>query len=536
MELNNLSLNGNVVAKQVAPREGYGDAQINFLTTAVSEFKESPYRRFMDTAWSYYRNENDICRVKRYVIGRDTDNNPYLKESNVLSNNKLSHNFMKKLTRQKIGYMLGKPFVMEETKKDDSLAEKYIEECQNYFDETFFKRLKNVARDSIVCGMGWLQVYYDEEGNLCYRRCAPEEIIPFWKDNDHTELDAVVRFFTIEHYDAKGGKVGTNYLEYYVPEGIYYYKENESGKYIPDPERLGLFPHFKGIITRNGTQVEEQFVWGKIPFIPFKYDADEQSLLARIKSLVDDYDRKTSDIANNIDDFPNSLLMIKNYDGESKEDFIATLNDYRAVFVQGDGDAKPLQIPMDFEGIATHLERLRQDIYEFGQGVNTADKDIRDTSGVALRFIYADLDMDCIDWGQEVKWSIQQLMWFIQNDMRMKGKGDYTGVRYNITFNTDVIINETETIANCMNSKNVISKETIANNHPWTLNAKKEVEDLYADTEEDLALQAKYNTKATTTNGGSTTSTTNTKKQPKSATYGTEAYKAQHHNGVSTSH
>lgn len=490
-----------IISAQIAQRSTYGKDQIDFLTRTVHDFDNSDRRKFMDVAWRYYRNENDITKAIRYVIGRDKDNNAIKKQSTVLSNNRLAHNFMKKLTRQKIAYMLGKPFILTAKQRDDTQAEAYFKATKDYLNEEFLKKIKNVARDSIVCGLGWIQVYYNEEGKLSFRRCAPEEIIPFWRDSDHTVLDAIVRRYDIEYYK-KQEKVTTTYLEYYLPEGTFYYVQSANGDFVPDPEHRGIQPHFV-LKSQIEGEPDKGIVWERLPFIPFKYDADEQSLLARIKTLIDDYDRKTSDIANDIDDFPNSMLVIKNYDGESREDFVARLNDYRMVFVQGDGDAKSLQTPLDVESVDKHLERLRQDIFEFGQGVNTADKDIRDTSGVALRFIYADLDMDCVDWGEEVRWALKQLLWFVQRDILARTGEDYTDVDYTIVFNTDVIVNESETITNCLNSKSIISETTIAANHPWVLNAKKEVEEMREKQEEDLKLEAKYNTKITTAQKGS---------------------------------
>jgi SPP1 family phage portal protein len=186
------------------------------------------------------------------------------------------------------------------------------------------------------------------------------------------------------------------------------------------------------------------------------------------------------------------MLVVKNYDGASKEDFVHNKNQYRTIFVQGDGDAKTLETPLDVEAVDKHLQRLREDIYEFGQGVNVADKDIRDTSGVALRFMYADLDMDCVDWGNEVEWSIGLLVWFIQQDILSKKGVDYEPVSYSVLFNTDIIVNETETITNCMNSVGVISPETIAANHPWVLDAKKEIAALREDDADTLDLEAEY--------------------------------------------
>lgn len=488
----------DIISKQIAEASNEGAEQTAFLTTVISEFEKSEFRTYMDVAWRYYKNENDIKDAKRMVIGKDANNQAILMESKVLANNKLCHNFMKKLTRQKIGYMLGKPFTLAANKADDKEAEKLFELCKRYFGKDFFKMIKNVGRDSIVKGIGWLLVYYDEQGNLKFMRCAPEEVIPLWADSDHTELDAVIRKYGVEQYTGGVKKIIT-YVDYYTHEGVYHYVYNESGKLEKDENKTFKSPNFT--VKTNGEDGKEQEIgvrWAKIPFIPFKYDPDEQSLLVRIKSLVDDYDKKTSGVANNIDDFPNSTTVVKNYDGASKEEFVHNKNQYRTIFVQGDGDAKSLETPLNIEEVDKHIQRLREDIYEFGQGVNTADKDIRDTSGVALRFLYGDLDMDCIDWGSEVEWSIMLLIWFIQQDLMAKGEGNFTNVEYSVIFNTDMIINETETIQNCFTSQGIISGKTIASNHPWVINAQKEMDNMLSEQTDVLDLEAEYGTKTQT--------------------------------------
>ena len=484
-----------IISRQIADDSPQGREQTAFLTSVISEFEQSEFRKYMDIAWRYYKNENDILQKKRYVIGKDAQNNPVLMESKVLSNNKLCHNFMKKLTRQKIAYMLGKPFTLSANKEDDARAEEMFRLVQEYFGKEFYKLIKNVGRDSIVKGIGWIHVYYDEEGKLRFMRCAPEEVIPLWADSDHTELDAVIRKYTVEQY-TMGRKKLLTFVDYYTKEAVYHYKYNDDGVLIPDEEKGFRSANFSlKSVGEDGKEQEIGVMWAKIPFIPFKYDPDEQSLLVRIKSLIDDYDKKTSGIADNIDDFPNSITVVKNYDGASKEEFVHNKNQYRTIFVQGDGDARTLETPLNIEEVDKHLQRLREDIYEFGQGVNTADKDIRDTSGVALRFLYADLDMDCADWGSECEWSLMLLIWFIQQDLIARGKGDFTDVSYSIIFNTDVIVNETETIQNCFTSAGIISGRTIAANHPWVMNADKELERLREEQGDILDLEAEYGEK-----------------------------------------
>lgn len=481
-----------LISKQIAEKSPYGKEQEEFLSTVINEFNGSEKRQYMDIAKRYYRNKNDILEAKREVIGKDSNNQPILVDSKVLSNNTLTHNFMKKLTRQKIGYLMGKLFTISPAKTEDTLTEDFIKEMKYYFGKDFHKKLKNIGRDSIVNGIGWAMVYYDEKGDLQVKRCEPEEVIPFWSDSDHTVLDAVVRVWTVETYQG-GIKTVLKNVDYYTLEGVYHYQYNSNGKLVPAATDF-LTPYFKIRETdaKTGEVQEIDVNWAKIPFIPFKYDPDEQSLLTRIKELIDDYDKKTSGVANNIDDFPNSITVVKNYDGVSREEFVANKNQYRTMFVQGDGDAKTLETPLNVSDVDIHIERLRQDIYEFGQGVDTANKDIRDTSGVALRFLYADLDMDCIDWGSELEWSIMSLIWFCQQDIKARTGKDFTQCEYDIIFSKDVIINETENIQNCFVSNGIISNRTIAENHPWVKNADKEVNELLEETGDKLDLEAEY--------------------------------------------
>jgi SPP1 family phage portal protein len=487
-----------LISEQLAYHSTDNEGLRSFLLTAVAEFEDSETYVGMKEGQKYYENKNEILERVREVIGRDSDNNPCLVESKVLSNNRLAHNFVKKLTRQKISYMLGKMFTLaSDLEETDERATELFGHLKPFFDKDFLRRLKNVARDSIVKTIGWVHPYYNESGDLKFKRFAPEEIIPFWKDIDHTILDAFVHRYNIETYEAVAPALDgvpptqkkiTTYIDYYTLEGIFHFVVNGAGHLVPRNDVLFHSPHFQ--IRAGNTAFGVN--WKRIPLVPFKYDPDEQSLLDRIKTLVDDYDLKTSELSNVISDFPNSETVIKGYDGDSKEEFISLKNSYRTIFVQNDGDAKGLENKVDYNMFDSHLARLREDIYEFGQGVDTTNKDIRDTSGVALRFLYADLDMDCVDWACEMEWSIMQLIWFIRQDLARTVGDDFEDVVYSVLFNTSVIVNESEEITNAFNSYGIISNETLAANHPWVRNATMEVSELMKERGAILELQKKY--------------------------------------------
>lgn len=441
-----------------------------FLFACINDFDKSDKKAAMLQAQKYYINENDIIkRKKQYIdkrgIARDADN---------LTNTKLTHPFFRKLVNQKVNYLLSREFSIQCDDKD------FAGNLSSYFNKRFHLNLKNVAAEAVINGIAWIQVYYDELGELKFKRIPTAEIIPFWEDSDHTKLSAVLRQYTITEYDSKGQKKEIIKVEYYNKNGVWYYIKTD-GRLITDTEKEKS-GHFKVNIEGMETFAN----WEKVPFIAFKYNFDELSLLKLVKSLIDDYDINTSDTSNVLQDIPNSIKVVRNYDGTDKGEFSQNLAIYRTAFVSGDGDIKSLETNLDISAIKEHLDRLRRDIYEAGSGVDTQQENFGNSSGVALKFKYVDLDNDIDAFSAELAASLSDLIWYIKIDLLNKGLGNYVEMDYEIIFNTDSIINEQEVIENTRNSIGIISNETILANHPWVTDAAAELERLEQEKEEKM--------------------------------------------------
>lgn len=468
----------------------FGKPQEKFLNAIISEFHQSEQRKNMLIAQAYYNNKNEINdRIRTYI-----DREGSLREAKNLSNTKLAHPFMRKLTNQKVNYLLSKNFSVQVD--DDDFAEIL---ASKYFNKKFLKMLKNVGRDSIVNGIAWVQVYYDHLGNLKFKRIPSEEVIAFWGDSDHTILEAVLRVYAITQYQVDGLKKEIIKVEYHTVDGVWYYEKTDDGLKVDVDKGYEVRGHFiisQEITNEEGNTLTDnegnlltediEATWNKVPFVPFKYNADEVSLMTWIKSLVDDYDINTSDTSNNLQDVPNSIKVVKNYDGTDKGEFTQNLAVYRTAFVSGDGDMHSLETKLDIGAINGHLDRLRKDIYEAGNGVDTQELSLGNASGVALKFRYADLDNDANDMANEFAASIEELMWFIKVDLLNKGVGDYTDSDYDVIFNTDNITNELETIEGAEKSVGVISDETIVANHPWVTDPQRELNRLKKEKEAKL--------------------------------------------------
>lgn len=441
-----------------------GKPREDFLYANIQAHNEDAKRKLMLKAQEYYINENDIVERKRYFI--DRYGNP--KEATNLTNSKLVHPFMRKLTKQKVNYLLARQFTIsgDNTNFVDVLSKKY-------FDKKFYLMFKNLATDSIVNGIAWLQVYYTESGELRFKRIPPEEIIPFWADAEHTILEGLIRYYYITRYNPDSTQEKITKIEYYTSKGKWHYVLGPKGL-KPDPdykpnEAYGHFSVLQSNTDEEGTVVtsEVEAVWEKIPFVAFKYNAEEVSLLQWIKSLIDDYDVNSSDTSNNLQDIPNSIKVVKNYDGTDKGEFVQNLATFRTAFVRGDGDVTAVETKLDVAAIDSHLNRLRTDIYEAGSGVDTKTEELGNASGVSLKFRFADLSMDAEDFALELQSGLEELLWFIKVDMANKGLGTYETEEVEFVFNTDTIINESEVITDAKNSVGLISDDTIIANHPW---------------------------------------------------------------------
>lgn len=434
----------------------------DIIRLEITNWLSSPERDLMITGQKYYCGDSDILNRIRTVIG---DGGQEIAISN-LANNKLVHNFARKLVDQKIGYMLSKPLSVQTNN------EIYQQTLNEILDKSFLRILMNIGKEAINKGKAWLHIYYDEEGNLSFKKIPSEEIIPLWKDAAHTELDAVIRIYDIEAYEGTQ-KTIIHKVEFWDASGVQRYIYN-GGNLLPDIEAGEFTSHFI-IIDDQGN--EQGYNWERIPFVCFKYNDEEIPLIKFVKSLVDDYDKQASDNSNNLEDLPNSIYVIKNYDGTDLGEFRRNLSVFRAVKVTDEGGVDTLSIDFNVDAFKTHMDMLRKDIYEFGRGVDTqSEKFGGDKSGVALKFLYADLDMDCNIIETEFQASLEQLRWFIDQHITNTTGQDFSDEAVDFIFNRDIIINETDAIQNARASVGLISDETIVANHPWVTNVQEELE------------------------------------------------------------
>lgn len=437
----------------------------NRIVKLITEFESSDELKWMRTGEKYYLVDNDI---KERKITRKLADGKEVEET-WKANNKLAHAKYKNQVDEKIAYLLTKPATYHTDTTDSGKA--YVEKIKDILGKHFQYQLSTLGYEASNKGIAWMQVYIDEKGDLKTMVIPAEQCIPIWKDKTHMELDTMIRTYPTTTWEYDTRKTITN-VEVWTETDVTHYRL-DGGLLIADYERNndngGPVAHYKYGDAWMG--------WGKVPFVPFKNNRVEIPDIRFVKTLVDGYDIGRSEAANYVQEVKNLIFILKGYGGQDISEFMRKLNEDRAIPIEDveDGDVDTLNPQMDITALAEHYKQLKTDITEDGQGINRdLDKFGNAPSGVALKFMYAGLDLKCNLMEAEFKLGFESLLYFVDEYLKLTGQGDNENIEVEIVFNRDMTINESETIQNCTASKGTVSDETILSHHPYVSDIEEE--------------------------------------------------------------
>ena len=441
-----------------------------FLEKEIARWKYSPQRITQIKGHLYYDNEHDILARRRTMIG---DGGKLQVVENV-PNNRLIDNQYAKMVNQKTNYLLGKPFVIEGDNRQ------YIELLQQVFNKPFMKTLKNGGKAALNSGIAWLHPYYTDNGAFSFRLFPGYEILPFWKDSEHTILDFAVRLYPVESYEGTTLTI-IEKVEVYDLKGVH--------KFILDGEILvpdvsmgnGLFDiPYVSIIDGQGMATGMN--WEKIPLIPLKYNEQEIPLIKKVKTLQDGINIMLSDFENNMqEDARNTILILKNYDGQDLGEFRRNLATYGAVKVRCSGDTnggvETLEITVNADNYKVILELFKKALIENAMGYDAKDDRLSgNPNQMNIQSMYSDIDLDANDMETELQASFEEILWFVNAHLFNTGQGDFAGENVNIIFNRDMLMDEGAIISNIRNSEGILSNQTLVAQHPWTKDVENELQ------------------------------------------------------------
>lgn len=447
---------------------GSGMTERQFFAAELKSWLGSRRRKQQLDGTRYYEGHHDILHRHREIIGVDGQ----LEIVENLPNNQVVDNQFAKMVDQKTNYLVGKPITVSGENKA------YVEALSEIFNKRFQRTLKYICEDALLTSIGWLYPYYDQEGVLQFQHFPGYSVLPFWSDDDHTQLDCAIRYYTQEVWEGMTKKL-VQRVELFRPEGLDRFIF-EGDMLIPDVE---LGEHSDYMITADGQGMN----WDRIPLIPFKYNKQEIPLLNRVKSLQDAINVMLSDFMNNMqEDSRNTILVIKDYDGENLAEFRKNLSAYGAVKVRGEGGVSTLQVEVSSENYKAILDLLKKSLIENARGYDAKDDRLSgNPNQMNIQSMYSDIDLDANGMETEFQAAFEDLLWFLNCHLANTGAGVFDE-DVTIVFNRDILINETEAISNCQSSVGLLSDETIVSQHPWVTDVELELDRLKKEKEEAM--------------------------------------------------
>lgn len=438
------------------------------VSEEIREFKRSEQYKIMLEGEQYYRNRSSVQAKTNDVANR--------------SNAKIERPILKKLIDQKANYLLSKPWTV------GTESETYGASLNEVFDQTFRRKIKSLGKGAVMSGIAWIQPYFDDDGTLAFMRVPSTEVVPLWRDSERTKLDAFIRFYDQIIY------IGTRkhtitHAEFWWTGGVKYFKTDtfagsgagdfQVDKDHGDESNDWTEPHF--------TVGNKAYNWEEVPIAWLKYNEEELPLCYFVKDLIDDINWQNSVTADVLRDVAKFIYVLKNYGGQDLGEFLKELKEYLAIKVDADGGVDKLQADLNIDAVMAFLENECRDLYDFASAVDTKDPNLGNASGTAIGFRYMDLDADCDSLGTELKDTFHRLKLFIDVYFQITGKGDFTKDNFDVIFNMDLPVNETDVINNARTSDGLLSKRTILQNHPWVKDVDEELDQL--DAEKKKAME-----------------------------------------------
>lgn len=396
----------------------------------VSERKEQAKK-----GQDYYEGEHDILDYRLFYYNDAGD----LVEDEMRSNFKIPHPFFTELVDQATQYIFSGEDAIIKSDRPELQTE-----MDKYFDDEFYAELSEVVTGGQSKGFENMYAYKNEEDRIAFMCADSMGVVEVRaKDtDDHTEH--VIYWYTdlidkgqkeikrIQVWDAKQ-------VEYFVQVNDELPERDESEPINPKPHAL---------YRKDGDEkpyIKGDGGYGFIPFFRFDNNKKQISSLKPIKPLVDDYDLMASSLSNNLADFDTPIHVIKGFEGDDLDKLQKNLRTKKLVGVDEDGGMEVHTVDIPYQARVAKLELDEKNIYRFGMGLNTAGlKDTNATTNVAIKAMYALLDLKCAKLIIQLKKFLRKLIKVVLDEINAEQGTDFAMKDVYFNFNPEIMSNAQE--------------------------------------------------------------------------------------------
>ena len=428
------------------------------------------YKKSVD----YYENKTDITTRND---GKPKLNKEGKKDPLRSADNRIPSNFYQLLVDQEAGYVASVFPDIDVGKDSDN--KKIID----VLGDDRALTLNALLVDSSNAGRGWLHYWIDEDNNFRYGIIQPDQITPVYATTLDNKLLGVLRSY--KQLDPDSGKYFTVH-EYWTDKEAQFFKTSTTNSEIIEPYNIiTSYDLSAGYETGQSNTLKHNF--GRVPFIEFPKNKYRLPELNKYKGLIDAYDDIYNGFINDLDDVQTVILVLTNYGGASLKDFMNDLKKYKSIKINnaGNGDKSgvdKLQIDIPVEARDDALKITRDNIFLFGQGIDPANFESSNASGVAIKMLYSHLELKAAKTQTYFEHAINELVRAI---MRYLNFSD-ADKRHISQHWTRTKVEDSLTKAQIVSTvANYSSKEAVAKANPIVDDWQQELKDLAKDRQEN---------------------------------------------------
>ena len=428
------------------------------------------YKKSVD----YYENKTDITTRND---GKPELNKEGKKDPLRSADNRIPSNFYQLLVDQEAGYVATVFPDIDVGKDSDN--KKIID----VLGDDRALTLNALLVDSSNAGRAWLHYWIDEDGNFRYGIIQPDQITPVYETTLDNKLLGVLRSY--KQLDPDSGKYFTVH-EYWTYKEAQFFKTSTTNSEVIEPYNIiTSYDLSAGYETGQSNTLKHNF--GRVPFIEFPKNKYRLPELNKYKGLIDAYDDIYNGFINDLDDVQTVILVLTNYGGASLKDFMNDLKEYKSIKINnaGNGDKSgvdKLQIDIPVEARDDALKITRNNIFLFGQGIDPANFESSNESGVAIKMLYSHLELKAAKTQTYFEHAINELVRAI---MRYLNFSD-ADKRHISQHWTRTKVEDSLTKAQIVSTvANYSSKEAVAKANPIVDDWQQELKDLAKDRQEN---------------------------------------------------
>lgn len=404
-------------------------AKAEFVWDCIQQHKSSDFYRMAEVAEDYASHKNRTIRTyQKFLYEASGERVP----DTYSANYKLSSNFFGRFVTQQVQFLLGNGVTFEDETTKEKLG------------KSFDSQVQKLARYALVGGVGYGLFNKDHIDVF-----SALEFVPLW-DEENGALRAGVRYWQID--DDKPLRA-----TFYEDDGYTEFIRRTEGK----ESVLEIMQEKRAYIVRSvasdadvadGDVIYEGINYPTFPIVPLWGNHYKQSELVGIREQIDCYDLIKSGYADTIDEASFIYWSISNAGGMDDIDvkeFMDRLRRLRAAITTDfQATAEPHQIEAPYQGRSDLLDRIRADLYEDYQALDTKNLASGAVTATQIEAAYEPVNSKADDFEYCVTT-------FIDGILAIMGIDDEP------TYSRSMIVNRTEEIQTVLQAAQFVDPEYV---------------------------------------------------------------------------